>query len=69
MAPVGTKRAVIDKVNRDIAAVLAMPDVVEKLKAQGAVPSPSTPEALDAQVRRERDLYTAVLQAAGVAAK
>ncbi|NVO14452.1 MAG: tripartite tricarboxylate transporter substrate binding protein [Rhodoplanes sp.] len=62
----GTPKPIIDKVSQDIAKVLAMPDVIEKLQAQGAVPSPTTPEALDAQVKRETELYTKVLRDAGV---
>ncbi|MTW17200.1 tripartite tricarboxylate transporter substrate binding protein [Rhodoplanes serenus] len=66
MAPAGTPKAVLAKVSDDIAKVLKMPDVVDKLQAQGAVPSPGGPDALDAQVRREADLYTKVLRDAGV---
>ncbi|NVO16960.1 MAG: tripartite tricarboxylate transporter substrate binding protein [Rhodoplanes sp.] len=68
LAPAATPREIVNKVSRDIAKALAMPDVIEKLKAQGAVPSPTTPEALDAQVKREAELYAKVLRDAGVGA-
>lgn len=69
LAPAGTPKEVLAKASRDIATVLKMPDVIEKLKQQGAVPAPTSPEALDAQVKREVELYAKMLQEAGVAAK
>lgn len=66
LAPANTPRPILDKAAKDIAVVLKMPDVVEKLRAQGAQPSPTTPEALEAQVKRETEFYTKVLHDAGV---
>ena len=66
MAPAGTPRPIITKVGEDIAKALKRPDVIEKLWAQGAVPSPTTPEALDAQVRRETELNGKLLREAGI---
>ncbi|WP_170149565.1 Bug family tripartite tricarboxylate transporter substrate binding protein [Rhodoplanes roseus] len=66
LAPAATPKAVITKASEDIAKVLKMPDVIEKLKAQGAVASPTTPDALDAQVKREAERYTKALHDAGV---
>ncbi|MBI5110578.1 MAG: tripartite tricarboxylate transporter substrate binding protein [Rhodovulum sp.] len=66
LAPVGTPGAVVSKVNADIARVLKMPDAIEKLDALGAVPSPGTPQALDAQLARETEFYAKVLRDAGV---
>lgn len=69
LAPAKTPRPIVNKVSADIAKVLHMPDVVEKLHIQGAVPAPTTPEQLDAQLKNESELYTKILHAAGVAAK
>lgn len=66
MAPVGISRAIVAKVNADIAKVLKMPDVIEKLDTLGAVASPGTPEALDAQLARETEFYAKVLRDAGI---
>jgi tripartite-type tricarboxylate transporter receptor subunit TctC len=68
MAPAGTPRAIVNKASADIAKALKMPDVIEKLWAQGAVPSPTTPEALDAQVKRETEINGKLLREAGVGA-
>jgi tripartite-type tricarboxylate transporter receptor subunit TctC len=69
LAPSATPRAIIDKVSKDVKTALAMPDVVTKLQAYGAVPSPTTPAELDAQLKAETALYSKVLHAAGVVAK
>jgi tripartite-type tricarboxylate transporter receptor subunit TctC len=66
LAPAGTPPAIVNKVNADIAAVLKMPDVVAKLQSYGSTPSPSTPDALNAQMKTEAELYAKVLRAAGV---
>jgi tripartite-type tricarboxylate transporter receptor subunit TctC len=66
LAPANTPRPILDKISKDVATVLKSPDVVEKLQAQGATASPTTPEALDAQVRRETEFYAKVLHDAGV---
>jgi len=51
---------------RAIAKALKMRDVIDKLWAQGAVPSPTPPAALEAQIRRETELNGKLLRAAGV---
>jgi tripartite-type tricarboxylate transporter receptor subunit TctC len=66
LAPANTPRPILDKISKDIASVLKAPDVVEKLQAQGATASPTTPDALDAQVKRETEFYARVLHDAGV---
>jgi tripartite-type tricarboxylate transporter receptor subunit TctC len=53
MAPAGTPKAVIDKIQRDTAKVLAMPDVKEKLAKVGMVPIGSTPAEFGAQIDAE----------------
>lgn len=68
LAPAGTPRPLLDKVSKDLATVLKLPDVVEKLQAQGATASPTTPEALDAQLKKETEFYAKVLRDAGVGA-
>jgi len=68
LAPAATSRAIVRKVNEDIATVLKMPDVIDKLRILGAVPSPTTPAELDAQLKSETELYTKLLRDAGIAA-
>ena len=69
MAPAGTPKPVIDKVNADIHTTLKMPDVIERLAKIGSLPSPNTPAQFNALIKADMEKYTAVLKAAGFQAK
>lgn len=69
MAPAGTPRAILTKVSQDVATVLEMADVREKLTAYGSIPAPNTPEQFDAIIKNDTERYGKVLRDAGVAAK
>ena len=49
--PANTPREVTTRINREVAAILAMPDVRETLLKQGLIPSTSTPEEIGARIR------------------
>ena len=66
LAPAGTPRAVIDKLNRETTRVLESGDVREKLLAQGAEPAPGTPEAFASFMRDETAKWAPVVKQAGV---
>lgn len=66
LAPAGTPKEVIDRVNRAIVEVIARPDVRDKLLAQGAEPVGSSPAAFDATVRSELNKWTGVIRKAGI---
>jgi tripartite-type tricarboxylate transporter receptor subunit TctC len=68
MAPAGTPPAVLTKISQDIAQVLKMPDVVEKLTTFGSIPAPNTPAQFDAIIKSDTERYGKVLKDAGVAA-
>jgi tripartite-type tricarboxylate transporter receptor subunit TctC len=51
MAPSGTPKAIIDKLNTAINAVIKRPDVVKCWAAQGAIPMSMTPEQFDKYLR------------------
>ncbi|MDB5601624.1 MAG: hypothetical protein JWN71_3668 [Xanthobacteraceae bacterium] len=42
MAPTGTPKAIVDKVNKDVNEIMKMPDIVAKLDKQGIVPVTNT---------------------------
>ncbi len=65
-APAGTPQAILDKVSADIAKVLAMPDVADKLIKQGSIPAPTTPAELDAMNKSEIERYGKILKDAGI---
>ncbi len=69
MAPAGTPKAIIDKVNADVHAVLKMPDVISRLATIGSLPSPNTPAQFDALIKSDEAKYAALLKAAGLEAK
>jgi tripartite-type tricarboxylate transporter receptor subunit TctC len=69
MAPKGTPKAVVDKVNADVRKVLEMPDVVARLTTLGSQPSPNSPAEFDAIIAADEKAYAALLKAADLQAK
>ena len=66
LAPAGTPRAVIERLNRDVGKVLQSADVREKLQAQGAEPMPTTPEGFASFMQEEMAKWAPVVRQAGV---
>ena len=66
MAPAGTPKPILNKVSRDIAKVLAMPDVREKMEVQGNFPAPNTPEQFDEIIKSDTERYGKILRDAGI---
>jgi len=66
MAPANTPKPILNKVSRDIATVLKMPDVVEKLEAQGSFPFTNTPDEFDVILKNDTERYTKLLKDAGI---
>jgi tripartite-type tricarboxylate transporter receptor subunit TctC len=69
LAPKGTPKAIVDKVNADVREVLRMPDVVTRLSTLGSLPSPNSPAEFDAIIKADEKVYAALLKAAGVEPK
>lgn len=61
-APAGTPRAIVDKIQADVAKALAQPDVRERFVAQGADPGGNTPEQFAAFIRAETEKWTRVVK-------
>jgi len=66
LAPAGTPRPIVDKINSEVGKALASPDVREKLLAQGAEPMPGSPEAFAAFMQEEMAKWAPVVKQAGV---
>ena len=66
LAPAGTPQPILTKVSEDIAKVLQMPEVREKLLAQGSIPSPTTPAEFDAVNKADTERYGKILKDAGI---
>ncbi len=65
MAPAGTPPDVIAKWNADMVKVLNSPDMREKMTAQGAEPTPTTPAEFSAFIARELEKYARIVKASG----
>ena len=52
-APAKTPRAIVNQISREMARVLALPDIRERIAIRGSVTKPSTPEEFDKFVRAE----------------
>ena len=68
MAPAGTPKPILNKISQDIAKVLEMSDVKQKLEVQGSIPAPNTPDQFDAIIKSDTDRYGKILRDAGVGA-
>jgi tripartite-type tricarboxylate transporter receptor subunit TctC len=66
LVPAGTPRPIIDRLNKEITAVLNLPDVKDLLFKQGLDVAPSTPEAFGAYIRSEKAQWEKVIKAAGL---
>jgi tripartite-type tricarboxylate transporter receptor subunit TctC len=66
MAPAATPPAIIARLYRDMAAILATPEMVEALQAQGMEMDPMTPDQLRARIAREIDKWRNLVKVAGI---
>lgn len=65
-APAGTPRAVLMKLNAEIARALALPDITERLQAAGMEPHATTPEAFVEGVRRDIARFGKLVASLGI---
>jgi tripartite-type tricarboxylate transporter receptor subunit TctC len=66
LAPAGTPRPIVERVNRDTVALLADPATRASLNTQGVATQPMTPEQFGAFLRDEVAKWAKVVQATGV---
>ena len=64
-APAGTPKEIIAKWNAEVAKILNSQEMRDKLIAQGAEPSPTTPEQFAAFVKSEIPKYAKIIKASG----
>ncbi len=69
LAPVKTPKAVLDRLNSELNAVLADPDVRERLGGLGISATQGTPESFGEEIKRDLNRYGAVVKAAGIKAE
>jgi len=66
MAPGATPKPVIDRLNTEMQAVLALPDVRKKLAEAGVEVQPANPAQFGSFVKRETAKYKTIVQAADI---
>jgi len=66
MAPAGTPKAIVDKLNAEVNKVLSRPDVKAAWAKQGAIPIIMSPTEFDAYLRADIEKWAKVINTAGI---
>lgn len=66
LAPAGTPKEVVAKLNAEVNKALAAPDVREKLAAAGIEPAGGTPAQFGSFIQSEMQRWAQVAQRAGI---
>jgi tripartite-type tricarboxylate transporter receptor subunit TctC len=69
VAPAKTPDDVVNKLSKDVADILAMPDTTAKLQMLGMDLAPQSPQEFDAFVARDDAKWTKVIKQAGIEAQ
>ena len=69
LGPAGLPRAIVNRLYTEVANVLRLPEVRERLAATGTDPVGSTPEEFAAEINRQLELLGKVIKAAGMKAQ
>lgn len=68
-APAGTPRPVVERLQREIAAVIRLPDVAPRLVEQGQTPLGNTPDEFVARFNADAPRWEALIRASGAKAE
>jgi hypothetical protein len=68
-APAGTPGEIVDRLNRELNAIVRSPEVQERLRSLGADDAGGTPQQFARVFRDEHDSWKAVIQRAGIKAE
>ena len=69
LVPAGTAQGIIERLNREIVGIVALPDVRERLAALGFEPIASTPKEFADRITWEIDKWARVIRAANIKAQ
>jgi len=69
VAPAGTPRAIVDRIQQEIAQIVAEPEIKERLVALGSQAVASTPEEFGAHIKKESALWASVVHQLGLRQK
>jgi tripartite-type tricarboxylate transporter receptor subunit TctC len=62
LAPAGTPKEIITRLNKELRALVAAPDVRERIAAEGGDPLPSSPEQYAADIDREEAKWSVLIR-------
>jgi tripartite-type tricarboxylate transporter receptor subunit TctC len=68
-APARTPRPIIERLNRELAAILRMPDVQERYAAGGSTTTGGTPEQFHDYLKSELAKFSTLIREAGIKAE
>jgi tripartite-type tricarboxylate transporter receptor subunit TctC len=66
LAPAGTPNEIIGALQREIAGIIALPDVKERLPTLGFEAVASTPEEFASRIKVETEMWGKVIRAANI---
>jgi tripartite-type tricarboxylate transporter receptor subunit TctC len=66
LAPSGTPRPIVDRLNKELRAALASEDVRKRIILEGGEPEPTTPEQHAAIIDREETKWSAAIRESGL---
>lgn len=66
LAPSGTPAAIVNKINADVAAVIALPDVQQRLAQQGVTFAPNQASAFNATIASDAARFKKMFAEAGI---
>jgi tripartite-type tricarboxylate transporter receptor subunit TctC len=69
IAPAGMPREIVDKLSSEIAKILAMPDIVEKIVGMGLSPFVTTPDQFAELMRNDMAKWRKVVESANIKLK
>jgi tripartite-type tricarboxylate transporter receptor subunit TctC len=65
LAPAGTPREIINKINEDVVAIIKRPDFQARLAKDAIDPVANTPEQFAAQIKADIAMWTKIVKASG----
>ena len=65
-APAGTPRPIVERLNKELRAILKSDDMKKQLISQGSEPTPGTPEDYAANIQREEGKWAALIKKLGL---
>jgi tripartite-type tricarboxylate transporter receptor subunit TctC len=66
VAPAGTPRPIVERLNKDLRAILTSEDFKSRMAAAGGSPVASTPEEFAANIQREESKWAALIKKLGL---